>query len=339
MPNEVYRTAHRELAEMVSARAAQRVLDDALQSARVDRDTVTARQMRDVILGRVRDELRGVLPPDGLRRNLHRLVRHLRDLQHDDLAGAPLDRVDPPNDDRELPDAGARGPATSTAAVAHPAAGPAAAAQPADGPDPAVQPSEGPDPEAQTSVAPDPAAQPGGSVPAETPAPEAPASQVPAVEAAEPVSEGTDLGATAADPSGPAHVAGADRPQGEQRTETAGTLLRAPLLGRELSDAELQRVALAFARVENATFVAVIRDGDVRFSRGARVDADAAGRLIPVAARLLARQGDWRSYTLIHDQGQLLVTPVGGDFIVVAGRSEFNLGAAYATLASLEEEL
>ena len=125
-----------------------------------------------------------------------------------------------------------------------------------------------------------------------------------------------------------------DRPAPAARRTVA-----APLLAAGLDLDGLQRMALTFARLDHVVGVAVVQDGRVRFARGSGIDADRAAVLVPAAAAVMARQGAWRSYSLVHDRGQLFVIPIGRDHIVLAGRSEFNLGAVHKTLETLEEAI
>ncbi|MFO7544961.1 MAG: hypothetical protein R6W77_05645 [Trueperaceae bacterium] len=74
MQNEVYLNTRRELAELVSPRAAQRVLDDALQASGQRADTIDAAAMRKLLLGPVRRQLASVLPRSGLTRSLKRIA-------------------------------------------------------------------------------------------------------------------------------------------------------------------------------------------------------------------------------------------------------------------------
>jgi hypothetical protein len=53
----------------------------------------------------------------------------------------------------------------------------------------------------------------------------------------------------------------------------------------------------------------------------------------------MARQGPWRSYSLVHDRGQMFILPIGKDHLVLVGRAEFNLGAVLTALETLEEAL
>lgn len=242
MPNEVYATAHRELLAMVSPRAAERMLNDALSSVGVTPEAVTARQMRALITGRIQYDLRTIIPSSGSNRVLRTIMEVLR----------------------------AMSPTT--------------------------------DPDVRTSKA-------------------------SAADMAEP-----KQGAPRATPPAALATAVAE-PRPETRT------VPAPLADYEASRDELEHIALTFARLEHVTGVTVVQDGKAVFARGTGLDPERAAGIVPIAAKLLARRGAWRSYTLVHDRGQCLIIPVGRDFIVLVGRSEFNLGAVLTVLATLEEDL
>jgi hypothetical protein len=78
VPNEVFLRTRAGLSAMVSARAAGRILEGALKGSGHSPDDVDLRQMQSALLGPVFQELEGVLPRHGLKRNLERLARSLR---------------------------------------------------------------------------------------------------------------------------------------------------------------------------------------------------------------------------------------------------------------------
>lgn len=78
MPNEVFLRTRAGLTALVSSRAAGRILEGALKVRGHDPEDVDLPQMRSALLGPVMQELEGVLPRAGLRRNLERLARSLR---------------------------------------------------------------------------------------------------------------------------------------------------------------------------------------------------------------------------------------------------------------------
>jgi predicted regulator of Ras-like GTPase activity (Roadblock/LC7/MglB family) len=78
VPNEVFLRTRAGLSAMVSARAAGRILEGALKGSGQSPEDVDLRQMQSALLGPVLQELEGVLPRHGLKRNLERLARSLR---------------------------------------------------------------------------------------------------------------------------------------------------------------------------------------------------------------------------------------------------------------------
>ena len=106
VPNEVFLRTRAGLSTMVSSRAAGRILEGALKGSGHDPEMVNQSQMRSALLGPVLHELENVLPRAGLRRNLERLAKSLRE----------------PNGEREMPTALLTGsiPAQSAAPSAPP---------------------------------------------------------------------------------------------------------------------------------------------------------------------------------------------------------------------------
>lgn len=117
MPNDVYATARRELASMMSVRAAERVLDDALASASVAADEVTPRQMRALVVGPIQRHLRATFPPAGVKAALTTLTERLRAM------GAPTPVAEPARDD--APARAAEGAAHADRVEAKPVSRPA----------------------------------------------------------------------------------------------------------------------------------------------------------------------------------------------------------------------
>ena len=95
MANDVYTQTQDGLATLVSARAAQRVLDRALHKAGHTADSVSGGLMKRLLLGPVCRELEVTLPRDGLRRTLKKLAADLTRLE---VAEARPD--DPPSVER-----------------------------------------------------------------------------------------------------------------------------------------------------------------------------------------------------------------------------------------------
>ena len=78
MANDVYTIVHGGLSSLVSTRAATQVLSKALRTKGHTADTISREQMREVLLGPVFKELEGILPRDGVERNLKQILGELR---------------------------------------------------------------------------------------------------------------------------------------------------------------------------------------------------------------------------------------------------------------------
>lgn len=92
MANEVYALTHDGLASMISARAASRLLDGALTRKGHSADSIKPEEMKDVLLGPVLRELEGILPREGVKRNLKIILQELRQ-QARELHGASEELV------------------------------------------------------------------------------------------------------------------------------------------------------------------------------------------------------------------------------------------------------
>lgn len=77
MPNEVYRAAVDGLSDLVPPRVAKRLVDEALRTTRRTPDDVSLSAMRRLLLGPIRSELEGVLPPGAAGPGLKRVAAGL----------------------------------------------------------------------------------------------------------------------------------------------------------------------------------------------------------------------------------------------------------------------
>lgn len=322
MPNEVFLRTRAGLSTMVSSRAAERILEGALHGSGHDPDDVNQSQMRTALLGPVLQELENVLPRVGLKRNLERLAKSLRDAPTGDkekaralLTGtipadvAPIDELvgierhlndrngvasDDRIDDRihEREDR----PVDQQGAVA------------ADG-----SPEEVP----ATSAATDPELT-------EASRDESPAAPVPAGPFDAFAGHPVDAQDTTVKPG-----------NGEVRRVT-------PRLLRRLDDDELEEKVTRFALIDHVQLVAAVRaDGSIPVSRGEGLDLELLSRLSRLTLSLLAKGGALRSLHLGHSLGQLFLFPIGPHLLIVLGSTDLNLGSvttAFTALA-LEEEL
>ena len=305
MANDVYTQTHHGLTTLMSARAAQRVLDRALQTAGYTADTVSGGLMRNLLLGPVCRELETTLPRDGLRRTLKKLVTDLTaaEADHARSLGEPTgETATTPNNPPETRQVKADEEAARVPAPASPRA-PASRKEPRralqDEPDKAPRDSFAPfsTPEDEHVTAPVAAY----SAPSQLPQPYQPSTQAPAAF------------------SKPAPQRKAFPP---------------------LSHAQLETIVLRFAGLEEVKLVASFGPGgEVTGSRGGGFDLGALARYGLMTLTLLRRSGHVRSYYLAHSLYQLFLLPLGGSTLVVIGTPELNVGSVFGTLSTLEEEL
>ena len=305
MANAVYTQAHHGLTTLLSARAAQRVLDRALQTAGHTADTVSGGLMRKLLLGPVCRELETTLPRDGLRRTLKKLVTDLAAAEADDARSA----VEPTEKPAATPDGS---PETRQVEADEEAAGvpaPAPPRAPASRKAPRREVQKGPDDAPRESFAPFSAPEnehvtapvAAYSAPSQSPQTHQPLTQAPAA------------------PSKPA-------PQ--RKTFPP------------LSHAQLEKIVLRFAGLEEVKLVASFGPGgEVTCSRGGGFDLGALARYGLMTLTLLRRSGHVRSYYLAHSLYQLFLLPLGGSTVIVIGTPELNVGSVFGTLSNLEEEL
>lgn len=370
MPNEVYTRTRAGLATLVSPRAATRMLDDALLRSGLSADRLPADAVHDLLLGPVRSELEGILPPGGLRRTLRRLARTVRNetrsshgrvpnrhptrvgrAEHGARNLTPPERYDSQRVRQssvylsdvavaQASEATAIEAAASAAAVAEAAptetATSGAATRGAATREPAVTGDHGErlHADVDSSAAP----RPGG------PAHDAPDASV-AVAAAVPASsaDGTTAHpATRAQPAPSKRPVASRRPRRHHPTLVPATPGPAqPTLAPQALDASrLEGIVLGYAALDGVSQVAALDPrGAVATMRGQGVDTDALAPLLRTALHLLGKHGRLRSVVLEHAMGLLFVFPLGAHVIIVLTRPSINIGAVFAARAALEEGL
>jgi len=77
MANEVYLVTHDSLSNIVSSRAASRVLDRALKTKGYSPETISPQQMQAILTGPVLKELQSILPSEGVKRTIQQITRAL----------------------------------------------------------------------------------------------------------------------------------------------------------------------------------------------------------------------------------------------------------------------
>lgn len=333
MPNEVYARTRAGLATLVSPRAATRMLDEALLRSGLSADALAAEAVHDLLLGPVRTELEGILPPGGLRRTLRRLARTVRSETRASRSGRRAPTLFGPgakSDPKDDPHAGPKSNARS------------------------LTPPERYDSQRvrQSSVrlADVPGiTDPTGSVheapPREGPEPIAPPSSKGEARDDTP-SRRAGAGGRRSAPGGRAGpaipVAEPPRERGHHPTlvpATPGPAWPAPVPKR-LSGAELEHVVLGYAALDGVSQVVAVRGRDeVAIVRGTGLDTTTLAPLLRTSVHLLSRHGRLRSLVLEHATGLLFVFPVGTDTIVVLTRPSINIGAVFAARTTLEEAL
>jgi hypothetical protein len=78
MVNQVYELTHSGLSAVMSAKAATHILRKAIDSEGHDSESISGSEMRDVLMGPVYKELKGILPKDGVERTLKQIVKTLK---------------------------------------------------------------------------------------------------------------------------------------------------------------------------------------------------------------------------------------------------------------------
>jgi len=107
---------------------------------------------------------------------------------------------------------------------------------------------------------------------------------------------------------------------------------------KDLSD--LEELLQVFTLVEGTRAVAIVRsDGKLINSRGKGFDINSLAKLSNMALKLLKKSGDIRSYHLLVNDSQLFLFPVAEHMIVVIGSEELNFGEIVSAFAAFEEEI
>jgi hypothetical protein len=313
MANDIFQFMQAGLGNLMSPRAAKRMLTGALRRHRLRPESVTPQQMLGAVSGPLRQDLKTLLPTDVADRQVARLTRALE--RRYGPGGAlpttepnPEPNPAPPSDTAALAGSEAAPttrvadePVTETEALTHPAfasAGDSAAAL-AESAAPAALPT--PVQQAGAASAPLPAAAPGLTQTPGRPVPSPPAAPVAVLAKPLPVR---------------------------------------PREAKPLDPRAQDRLLVAFAQLEDVRMVALLgRQGEVLASRGTGFELPALSRLGTLALALLERSGELRSFYLAQPRGQLFLFPFPGALLLVIGSAEVNLGQVFATLQKLKEDL
>lgn len=299
MQNDVYRITRHELTELVSPRAAERMLDDALRASGQSPETIGAAAMRKLLLGPVRRQLATVLPKQGLTRSLKRIAADVAKVAK--TGSAPTQAPSFANGA-----GGARAEAARGAAEAHliDASGGMSAL------DAAVKRSSVYLPDLPSlRLTPAPAARLTGTA-------------------------GVAAAGVAPDAAPTAAKAGAAL---SAATAPAASHPSPPAPAAVLDAAAMDAAVRIFGALETVRQVVIVRGTRVALERGEAVDARRLPTLVRSTRLLLARGGNLRVLSLEHPQGVLFVFPMGADAIVVVTRPNVNIGAVLAARAAFEE--
>ncbi len=304
MPNDVYRAAIDGLAALVPPKAARRLVDDSLRATRRTADDVSVAAMRRLLLGPIRQELAGVLPPSAIGAGLKKIAAELH-------AESPQRRrwwrpgrarseeprsIDPIGDD-ELDEAAAGEPQAAMS-VPMPALSAASKAAATSGPASAVRSS---------------------MIAQVTPAERAEI-EAAVVEAAPRETHAGGEGSRASTATPPRNTAPGAKP--------ALPKLDATLLARALK---------AFGELETVQQVVAVSGGELLSANGEGVDALQLPALTHATRRLLDRAGRLNVFALERPTGAMFLFPLSGGELVVLTKPKVNFGAVLAARAALEE--
>src|SRR5690606_4531708 len=303
VPNEVYRAAVAGLSGLVPPRVAQRLVDEALVATRRTPEDVSLPAMRKLLLGPVRKELEGVLPPGAAGPGLKRVAA---ELEHGGARQRRWWRPGRPGGAEASGERGAR-----------------------------RQRPRSPDAPPPTATPPVPALAAAAKAAAVAgPSPSARSTQVRLVEPEEAAAIEAAVAAEAGAP--PASAAGVTTVALPARRADRGPEPAAPLLPR-LDDDLVERALRAFGALETVRQVVAVRGGKGVLGRGEGVDASALPALALATSRLLNRGGPLRTFALERPTGALFLFPLADGGLVVLTKPKVNVGAVLAARAALEE--
>jgi hypothetical protein len=334
MANEVYLLTHDGLSQMVSARAATRFLDKALEAKGYSSDSVSSEDMREILQGPILRELRQILPKDGVERSIKQISRNLRKqaekVAEDMLAIANASASSMSN----LPGSSSGLPSVSG--------------------DVLLTGEDEVDPEQVMGYA---AAEADlGIVSHSSPLEDAQAFDTGEVEAAleqalystavipAAIEVAPAASVNAGAPVNPGALLNPVAPSSEERPNVVATTeavqVKTKPAQSEYSPEDLAKMLVKFAQLENVKVVAAVKaNGEISMSRGSGFDVDALSRLGSLGIKLLSRARAIRSYYLSQSRYQLFMFPLANQTLIVVGSSEVNVGDVFSVRSHLEEDL
>ena len=355
MANQVYEVTHSGLAAVMSAKAATLILRKAIESEGHDSSRISGSEMRDVLMGSIYQELKGILPKDGVERTLKQIIKTLKK-----QAKAAKEALAEEESLSEATDSEAPDLETLNAEAIHsdPVYSAPTDSAPADS-DPVHEHIIFATQEVFTSI--DSSLN---SLATDTNPHEAdlPLIQSNVLLLDEDLEQNDDLEPSTFDSLNfdnslnfePVPVAlPVVEPVPIQAVIPMAFIPRVIVpqavgpvpqkerpVSRTYSQQELEQFMMHFAQVEHIKIVALVQNnGVIKESRGSGFDLAAISRIGSMGLKLLSRQRTIHSFYLSHQKGQLFLFPLADHTLIVVGNSEVNVGEVFSTLSILEESL
>ncbi len=352
MANEIYKQTHKGLAGMISARAATNVLQKALKANSFDDSFVDYLQMKTCLQGYVYEELRNVLPSQGLKRQIKGILRDISTIRNSEA----VKRSEVVLLTENQPDVAVEGLVEQAAmAVSEPHSfipnqtDVAAVKNVFD---------DTTKPDAVAAVAEDVVMEDFDSI-FDKPMAAEPENDAglniiiedidmfkvgesSSIHKHDDISDDLFQSAALVDKGEPpknldAKVALVPNKTAKKQMVRKKLRKSVDFSSKDLSD--LEELLQVFALVEGTKAVAIVHsNGKLVNSRGKGYDLDSLAKLSNMALRLLKKSGDIRSYHLFVDNSQLFLFPVAEYMIVVIGSEEINFGEIVSAFAAFEEE-
>lgn len=117
MANDIYITTHSGLSNLVSPRVASRVLENALRKRKLKPESITAKEMKSLLRGPILNDLKGILPLAGLKRNLQQLSKTVAAVRSAPTLVEALNSPEPWDDTPPLSTPGSTLPETASSAA------------------------------------------------------------------------------------------------------------------------------------------------------------------------------------------------------------------------------
>jgi hypothetical protein len=337
MANEVYLLTHDGLSQVVSARAATRFLDKALESRGFSPDSVTSEDMREILQGPILRELRQILPKDGVERSLKQISRNLR--KHAEKVAEQMLAVANAPVMSTLSSGNLPSVSGDVLITGEDEAEPfTPEGTPADSQQDYHQVVHYNAAEADLGIV-------SHSVPLESEAFEGSSFDVPAfdTQSFEAPTFDTSAGLLGALPSYPP-VNNANQ-QVSTVQQVKPESVKAKPAASEYDPEMLAAMLVKFAQLDNVKVVAAVKpSGDISMSRGSGFDVDALSRLGSLGIKLLSRGRTIRSYYLSQSRYQLFLFPLYtnttlSQTLIVVGSSDVNVGDVFSVRSQLQEDL